>query len=451
MKLLKGLYRILISTKTTIVIFFILIIFMLLGTIFPQYHLVHATPEQFKEAFGEEKFRILNSLGLFDVFHSLGFRITSFLFFLNLFLCTLDGLIFEWGRLKRGRAASIKISAKKIYERLELNKIVEAFRNAGYKVRRIKGDAEIFVASRGFPPRIVSIIYHFGMVLMIIGLLLSSLTRFDGDVALFDGEKKPIPTASKEMKIYKTGLLKFKGADTLQLESKKFWMIFWKHNNRYYVKDYFSHLVLYDHDGNKIKEKIIEVNHPLRYRGMTFYQEYFVQKVNLRVKSENLDTTLEVETMAPFDIPGKKGKYYLGMLKAGKWYQYRKEEINGDLTPQCYVYHREAKGKKKKKLGLLEMGKPLQAENLTFEMLSFRQATGIYYKRDNGIIYLAIGTLIFVIGLFLRVFYPTARFSFFRDEDGKIYLSGQTTGIAVNLMDEIEKMEKHIEGGLKNE
>ncbi|GEM_PF-6320547 len=451
MKIFRGLYRILISTKTTIVLFFILIFFMLLGTIFPQYHLVHATPEQFKEAFGAEKFRILNSLGLFDVFHSLGFRITSFLFFLNLFLCTLDGLIFEWGRLKKGRASAIRISAKKVYEKLKLDSIVEAFKESGYRVKRIKGDAEIYAASRGFPPRIVSIIYHFGMVLMIFGLLLSSLTRFDGDVTLFDGEKKPIPTASREMKIYRTGLFRFKGADTLQLESKKFWMVFWKHNGRFFVKDYFSHLVLYDRDGRRIKEKTIEVNHPLRYRGMTFYQEYFVQKVNLRVRSNDLDTTIEVETMTPFGIKGRKGKYYLGMLKAGKWYQYRKEEVNGELTPRCYVYHREAKGKKKKKLGLLEMGKTLKIGDLSFEMLSFKQGTGIYYKRDNGILYLAIGTLIFVVGLFLRVFYPTARFSFFKDQDGKIYLTGQTTGIAVNLMDEIEKMENNLKEVFKNE
>ena len=444
MKLLKGLYRIFISTKTTIILFFILIFFMLLGTIFPQYHLVHATQAQFKETFGEEKFKILNSLGLFDVFHSLGFRITSLLFFLNLFLCTLDGLIFEWGRLKRGRSSAIKISAKRVYDSLNIEQIINAFKQIGYKVKKISGDREIYVANRGFYPRIVSIIYHFGMVVMIFGLVLSSLTRFDGDVSLFDGQKKPIPTASKDMKIYKMGLLKFKGADTLNLESKKFWMVFWKHHGEFFVKDYFSHLVLYTKDNSKIKEKVIQVNSPLRYHGMTFYQEYFVQKVKLHLKTPDRDTTFEVETMTPFDVPGKKGKYYLGMLKVGKWFKYRDEKVNGELKPQCYVYHREGKGKKKKKLGLLEMGKPLQAEDVTFDMVSYRQGTGIYYKRDNGIIYLLVGTLIFVIGLFLRVFYPTARFSFFKDDDGKIYLTGQTTGIAVNLMDEIEKMEKHL-------
>ena len=160
MRLLKGLYQIFISTKTTIVLFFILIFFMLLGTIFPQYHLVHATQAQFIETFGEKKFKILNSLGLFDVFHSLGFRITSLLFFLNLFFCTLDGLIFEWGRLKRGRSSSIKISAKRIYENLKIEKIIDSFKKIGYKVKKISGDKEIFVAHRGFYPRIVSIIYH---------------------------------------------------------------------------------------------------------------------------------------------------------------------------------------------------------------------------------------------------------------------------------------------------
>ncbi len=447
MKFLKGLYRIFVSTKTTIVIFFILIFFMLLGTIFPQYHLVHATPAQFKEAFGESKFKILSALGLFNVFHSLGFRVTSLLFFLNLFLCTLDGLIFEWGRLKRGTSNAIKISAKKIYEGIKIESVINAFRQIGYKIGEKEGDVKIYVANRGFYPRIVSIIYHFGMVVMLFGLVLSSLTRFDGEVVLYNGQKKPIPTASKNMKIYKTGLVKFKGADTLYLVSKKFWMVFWKHHKDFYVKDYFSHLVLYHKNGQKIKEKVIQVNSPLRYKGMTFYQEYFVQKVKLGIKTPETDTSFEVETMAPFDIPGKKGKFYLGMLKVGKWYQYKNEKINGVLDPQCYVYHREGKGKKKKKLGLLEQGKPLEAEGITFNLLSYRQATGIYYKRDNGILYLFIGTIIFVVGLFLRVFYPTARFSFFQDSNGKIYITGQTTGIAVNLPDEIEKMEKHLKGG----
>jgi len=437
MKLLKSLYRELSSTHLTLILLILLAACMLLGTVFPQ----GGRPDQYVEAFGEARARWFSRLGLFDVFHSWYFLFVGGIFFVNLVFCSVEG----WKSHRRPKAAAFKEASTAQWEvvRGESDSLIKALEDRRYRIKKI-GESEFtssFIAQRGLPSRPVSIIYHFGLALTFLGFVLSALTAFDGEVYLFPGETKMVPQSSPDMTInrWKAKLgLPVGEPDSLSLHLESFDTEYTWYNVKYYPREWKSAVTLTSDSGTK--RKVIEVNAPLRHRGLTIYQMAYNQEFDL----VSGDSIVHVEAGAPFEVPGIDGTFSVRTVRTGTLFKRGEREA---LTPHADLYFKGPDEKKSQRVGRLTLDSKFYFRDVPLTMGNFTEATGLYFRRDDGVAFLYVAFLLFMIGLFIRIFWPSYRISLHVDEsEERAYLSAKVAGIAAYPERELAEIHERFLG-----
>lgn len=419
---MKALYSQIASTQLTLILLIIMVVCMLVGTLFPQ----GGTQEEYLEAFGELRTTWFTRLGFFDVFHSWYFLLVGGIFFLNMVFCSIDGWMGHIrpkpARFKEASTVQLELGGKKS------DQMVEVLKNRGYRVRQVHTEegGRSFVAQRGLPSRPVSVIYHFGLALTFVGFVLSALTAFNGEVYIYPGETKKIPRSSPEMSINrwrsKLGFSQGK-AESLSIRLESFDTEYTWYNMKYYPKDWKSAVVLKT-DSGLAKKKVIEVNAPLRHRGLTIYQMAYEQKFDVELE----DTIIHVEAGEPFEIPAIEGEFSVRTVRAGVLF---KEGVKEPITPHADLYYRTSDAEKRKRVGRLTLDSKYYFENTPLIMRNFTEASGLYFRRDDGVVFLYVAFILFMVGLFVRVFWTSYRVSVRVDEvEGKVYLSAKVAGVA---------------------
>jgi cytochrome c biogenesis protein len=436
MRLLRSIYRELSSTHLTLVLLILLAFCMLLGTIFPQ----GGRPDQYTQAFGEVRAKWFTRLGLFDIFHSWYFLLMGGIFFLNLVFCSLEG----WKSHRRPKAAAFKEASTAQWGVTGGRSVslIEALQKRKYRVRKIaeSDSASSYIAQRGLPSRPVSIIYHFGLALTFVGFVLSALTAFDGEVYLFPGETKKIPQSSPDMTVnrWKKSLGFSVGeSDSVLLYLESFDTEYTWYNVKYYPREWKSDVTLTTSFGAR-KKKVIEVNAPLRHRGLTIYQMSYKQEFDVATG----DTVVHVESGTPFEIPGVDGTFSVRTVRAGTLFREGERE---PIAPHADLYFKGPEAKKSKRVGRLTLDSKFYFREIPLTMRDFKEATGLYFRRDDGVVFLYVAFLLFMIGLFMRIFWPSYRISLHVDEEeGKAYLSAKVAGIAAYPERELNEVRERL-------
>ncbi len=435
MRLLKGVYRELASTHLTIVLLIILAVFMLLGTIFPQ----GGTPEQYSKSFGEVRALWFSRLGLFDIFHSWYFLTVGGLFFLNMVLCSVEG---SRSHL-RPKTAAFKEASTASWEVEKDEDLLKALKGRGYRLKVFDSteNSGSFIAQRGLPSRPMSIIYHFGLALTFVGFVLSALTAFDGEVYLLPGETKRIPESSPDMTInrWKSKMgLSVDAPDSLSLHLESFETEYTWYNVKFYPKEWKSAVVLTTPSGSA-KKKTIEVNAPLRHRGMTIYQMDYKQEFDIELP----DTSVHVEVGEPFQISGIDGSFSLRTVRTGTLFKQGREEL---IVPNGDLYYKAEDAPKSSRVGRLTLDSKYYFRDVPMTMRNFTEASGLYYRRDDGVVFLYVAFLLFMIGLFIRIFWPSYRISLHIDNrERRAYLSVKVAGISAYEESELLAVRKRFQ------
>ena len=422
MRPLRSIYKELSSTHLTLILLIVLAACMLVGTIFPQ----GGSPEQYADAFGEMRARWFTRLGLFDIFHSWYFLLVGGIFFVNLVLCSVEG----WRSHRRPKTAAFKEASTAQWDlpEGESDALLTALRGRGYSVKDVGGTESTasLVAQRGLPSRPVSIIYHFGLALTFVGFVLSALTAFDGEIYLFPGETRNIPQSSPEMAVnrWRSNLgLPVAEPDSLSLHLESFRTEYTWYNVKYYPKEWKSSVTLTSESGVQ-KKKVIEVNAPLRHRGMTIYQMAYNQEFDVVLG----DTTIHVKAGSPFEVPGIDGKFTVRTVRTGTLFRDGRPE---EITPHADLYFKGVDDQKRKRVGRLTLGSKYYFRDVPLTMANFTEASGLYFRRDDGVVFLYVAFLLFMVGLFLRIFWPSYRISVHVDRnEGRAYLSAKVAGVA---------------------
>jgi len=304
--------------------------------------------------------RITGLLQLDDPFRSFWFRILLGLLTLSLSVC-----ILERGPKLIRQAFGISLISElktlqsfKSYIKLEMpdaeNKVLSHFKSLGFKTRSDCEDEKIVIgASAGGISRIGPLFNHFGMLLLIIGGLLVSLTgqslRFRGsagelishpelgfDLFIKDFEILYHPVSINqwvELPNGHRGKVVSLNGDSAQVSlshdagnSRERWIVIDSLKNDFLLREngrltpyqgnvqsYVTHAVVII-DGKELPEYAIEVNHPLRYGGYSFYQSSFesgnvktgidtvrIQIQNDEIGSQEVDLNIAVDTVALWD------------------------------------------------------------------------------------------------------------------------------------------------------
>ncbi|MCK4576424.1 cytochrome c biogenesis protein ResB [candidate division WOR-3 bacterium] len=432
-KFFKTLYRLLTSTKLTIIILFVLIFFMLLGTILPQ----GGTSEEYIRAFGTTLHSKLAPFGVLDIFHSWYFITAGILLYINLFLGTLKGFLLE--RRKTALLIDKPRGAMAISVAGGFSAVEDALKKRGFRYRKLIDDdnATAVIGVRGLRKRYVSLFFHFFLGISIIGFVLSAMTKFDGYIDFKIGDKEDIPLSSQDMGVYRV----FKEfnpdkVDKMEVELKNYEMEYILVNERYFPKDYKSTLIA-RYNGME-KMKVVEVNRPLKLKGLTLYQMGYSQRFDLDVG----DSILHLEAGESFSIDGIDGMFLIRTIYAGKLFE--GEEVI-DIVPNTKLYYRGMDGPGWENIAKLTVDEPVTVMGKSLVLRNVKEVSGIYYKRDDGVPLLYISFFLFLVGMFVRIFFPCYELRLFYDKkEQTAYMKGTASGVAAYIDREINEIEKMV-------
>ncbi|MEK6529204.1 MAG: cytochrome c biogenesis protein ResB, partial [Nitrospirota bacterium] len=306
------------SVKLTIVILIILALSSIIGTILPQQATYDKNIEFLAGFSGVEGaptvYNLLIKLDFFDMYHSWWFIVLLVLFSVNLIICSLE----RFPKTLRFVNTPLKPLEEKVLKTLPVKKelnvraslntakdeVLNSFSASGYTVFSATGGEETggnyvqLYSQKGKFSRFGLYIVHLSILLILIGAIMGARLGFSGYLNLPEGEASDVAYTS--------------GGKTIPLgfTVKCNW-----YNTEYYSgidtpQDFRSELVVID-GGREVIKKVIEVNNPLTYRGITFYQSSYgvipdaVGKFMLKLIPKNgEEKTIELKIGESFTIPG---------------------------------------------------------------------------------------------------------------------------------------------------
>ncbi|RMG58363.1 MAG: cytochrome c biogenesis protein ResB [Deltaproteobacteria bacterium] len=257
------------SLRLAIPVLIILAVASIFGTIIEQ----NKPLEHYRRFYSESTIKILSKLGLFDMYHSWWFLLLLVLFAINLTCCTVDRLpnVFKVVRnpkrtLDEGMERSLSLVHRwrkkgKVEELRE--KFASALSQAFAKpVETYNSDVLHLYAERGAFSRFGVYITHVSILIVLVGAIIGNIWGFKGYVNIVEGDQISRVQTRGSKGIVDLGFA---------VRCNDFRIEYYPNGT---PKEYISDLSVIE-GGKEVLRKTIEVNDPLRYKGIWFYQSSY--------------------------------------------------------------------------------------------------------------------------------------------------------------------------------
>ena len=263
------------SLKLTITLLILLALLSIIGTLIAQ----NASRMEYIQRYGVGLYEVLNFFNLFDMYHSWWFSAILLLLVINLIACSVSRLPGIFSQISRGsgeledrmlkalpyvekvqilnpanREENIQSSLKKWFKswgRIETEKAVNLYSEKG-KYSRL-----------GVP------ITHLSILIILVGGILGSLYGFRGHVEILEGETVSqifLRTRDEERP---------KPIDfSVRCDDFKITYYDLPGRKEKHVKEYTSIITVLE-NGKEVLKQTVQVNHPLHYKGLAFYQSNY--------------------------------------------------------------------------------------------------------------------------------------------------------------------------------
>jgi cytochrome c biogenesis protein len=420
------------SLKLTIFLLILLAILSVIGTLIKQ----NAAPAEYVARIGVGLYEVLDFFNLLDMYHSWWFSAILLLLVINLIACSTQRLPGVWSQMfrspgPRGLEDSM-LRALPYVERIKdtgrMGNRAEADIHSSLEkrfggVKRIETESAItFFGERGRFSRLGVYITHLSILIILIGGVIGSRYGFIGFMNVLEGETVD--------QIYLRG----KRGDIptpigFAVRCDDFSVTFYDlPGQEKYVKDYTSQLTILD-DGKEVMRRTIQVNHPLHYKGLAFYQSSYgtLHDITLGVEWKNrkertLVRALEGETVR---IPNSNAmvrvlRFTPQVHNLGEGVQVAL--FTGNESPRSFWL---LKGSSR----FGEHGN--QDFLLSFEGVTSREYTGLQVAKDPGVGVVWVGCGLMIFGLIVSFFFSHQRVwvrfgkgTFSASRAGEIVLAG---------------------------
>ncbi|MHB8808590.1 MAG: cytochrome c biogenesis protein ResB [Desulfobulbaceae bacterium] len=409
------------SVRLALFLLFTLAATSIIGTIIPQ----NQPPEFYIERYGANLAKFMQTLDVPDMYNSWWFMVILTLFSLNLIVCsleripnawrlvTMDNLDTEPERLKKmGLKKSIPVgdSLPEAVTRTEA-----LLTGKGWKAaRRDQDGATLLFAQKGAWTRFGVYIVHSSILIILIGAIIGS-PRVAKDILknpyyAFKGSVN-IPETQQTDVIYSF----LEGVGQLPLGFTVRCDFF---NIEYYAngmpKEYLSKLSVIE-DGKVVLQQDVEVNEPLIYKGITFYQSSYQPYKDFIIAVKNNKTGLTSKQMVPSatQVTWKEGGARFGIINI---------EARGEVISRLKVWFTDDQGEPSK--FWLEPGREAIIQRPSGEYtLSAKQlyATGLQVARDPGVWWVYGGCGLMLLGLMVAFFMSHRKvWALVSEEQGKV-------------------------------
>jgi len=396
-KIIDKIWRFFSSVKLAIVLILLIVATAIIGTVIQQ----GLPTEMYIQHYGESTFNILNSLDLFDMYHSWWFELLLILFIINVVVCTWERLpaVFKMFSNPKLKLPIEKLNAFKEKEIIEYSGNRETIiNNLKQKLSQIyktpihvdAKEGDFLYLEKGRIARFGPYITHLSLLIIFIGVLIGSFFGFDTYVNLIPGESSNIvQTIRGNQKI----TLPF------YIKCNSFNVEFY---NSGIPKAYKSDLSIIS-NGNVVARKVIDVNKPLTYNGITIYQASYGQ-----AGASNFQLVLSNEHEGENDISLNLNQPYhisdntsIAILDYAQNYQGFGPTIlvgifKGEKLVNTSIYLQ--------KYPDFHGAETIDGYKIRFVKANESYYTGLQVAKDPGAPYVAVGAVILVIGLLMSFF-----------------------------------------------
>lgn len=278
----------------------------IIGTVVPQ----NKTPEEYLAAYGASGHRLMEVLGVLDMYHSWWFQGLLLVLMINIVACSINHfqkirtLIFN----PRPDIQPDRFTGRKDARHLEDSRDTQALlaacepvikkRYPGCRVLRTDDRVAIY-GEKGRWSRLGVYIVHASVVLLLVGGLVGSMFGFEASVALPEGETTDVVFLQGTRQPHALGFaIRCDSFAISRYDSGR-------------VKEYRSALTILE-NGKPVLQKDIIVNDPLRYRGINIFQASYGQLAPRRM------------TPPPVFEPTPDTEYHLNFMSKASGMNYPK-------------------------------------------------------------------------------------------------------------------------------
>lgn len=381
------------SVKLALFTLITLAITSIIGTIIPQ-------KENFAfyaDRYGQSTAKLFHVLNIGDMYNSWWFVALLGLLCTNLIVCSIDrfpnvykqikadNLSTPLSRLERMKQKSSWSSKQSYSETIE--SVRQKANQKGWKTEMKEiDDGTLLFAQKGAWSRTGVYLVHSSIIIIFIGALIGSFLGFKGSVMIYEG------SATNKVYAFNTG----KPLDLgFTLRCDKFDIDYYRNGM---PKDYRSDLTVLNNE-KEVYQTQIEVNSPLTYKGITFYQSSYEGSRNFILKVTNLDTGKKFSITVPFQ---KQVKWEEESVRFGV--------INAEETRQKRVVRMKIWFKDELSAPSIFWVKAggtatIERKNTKY-LLEAKQmyATGLQVAKDPGVWTVYFGCILMLLGLYIAFF-----------------------------------------------
>jgi cytochrome c biogenesis protein len=258
------------SLKLTIITLLLLAVTSIIGTVLQQ----NAKPEEYIREYGQSNYELFTALQFTDMYHSVWFVGILGLFSVNLICCSIKNFPRAWkfittpaliageGTLNNS-ANRAEFSSKEGVQQLG-QRLAAALEKAFAKptLSEENGTLHLF-AQKGIYSRFGAYITHLSILIIMLGAIMGTVWGYKAYVNIAEG--------TSTAQIWPNGASQPLDLG-FEVRCDDFRVTYYEGSQR--PRDYKSDLVVID-NGQEVIKKTIEVNDPLTYKGLTFYQSSY--------------------------------------------------------------------------------------------------------------------------------------------------------------------------------
>ncbi len=393
------------SIKLTIFLLIFLAILSIIGTIIPQ----NAPRMEYIQRYGPNLYNLFNFFDLFDMYHSWWFSAILLLLSINLISCSIHRLPSLWNQIFREREIVLKDSmiqtlpfTAKIHSEKKAEEILTPLRKWFRKPKQLDSPSFItFYGEKGRFSRLGVYITHLSVLIILIGSLIGSIFGFRGFVNIFEGE-----TVNQ---IYlREGDRDIPKPIHFSVRCDEFNILYYDlPQPEKHVKDYLSVLTIIENE-REILKKTIKVNHPLHYKGLSFYQSSYgsAHQITLGFQKKGDKEKRVLKGWEGENIPLPQSNAFIRVLRYVPEIHHFGEGIQialfkmGQEPKVFWVLKEGAKGGPKEVDGELLF---------TLENVTTKEYTGLQVTKDPGVWIVWVGCGLMIFGLILSFFFSHQR------------------------------------------